>query len=870
MRGEPLWRVLLAVLITVGAQLLGPSATGGSQRALSAPATLDAPPDGSAPHAALSQVPGGLHIHRHLPLVFRNAGAWSTPRVPTRTPPQPGFSFELEPSVVLGQPNERNSSTNEIVPNRTFNPGGTVVDRTVRPNRLYVVDTMNSRILGFSSLGTCSASGGACSADGDCASGRCVIDEAREPDLVIGQPTGYDEGACNGDNRSAVPARADTLCLPLYPQVLTTLEWRGAIDPAVDDAGNLYVVDKGNHRLLRYDSPFSTDTVADDVWGQASLSRRACNRGEARPGPDTMCQTEDAGVAIDGVGAIWVTDSGNGRVLRFPYGEKRADLVLGQPDFQSADRRVALDRMHVPVSVAVRNADGSVYVADKGVFAGPDRVLVFRPPLTSGMAATEVWPWPGEPNGMGWDTVTNGLWISDKTNRRTVLVDPDTGHALKVLNSAQPDRVGCIGGEIGDRPRRTDMDNVHNCASTGGVGVQEDGTVWLTGATHYQGAFRFPAPIPTPSDLNHSWDVALLAQPWTERRGNKVGSRGFSGVNGVAVAGDQLIVADAFRLLFWNDRHAVVTGQRADGVIGQKSFESQIAWGAFHNTFEQLHVDGSGRLWAAKGRTILVYATPLKTGDEPVATFTGSGSDPGISIAPFFGSGMLEWFTYSAFPVGDGTTFWLADAANHRVMRVRRAFSNPYVDIVLGQPNFATNTCNTGADGLPGEPDAQTLCGARSVAVDAAGNVFVADSSVENALNRRVLQYDAADIPANPRAPVFRTPARRVFGQPDFRATRLCGQGDPWPRSPADIAFGPNGEMVIVDYCSWRAHVFLEPLARQEADFQIPVPLHAPVAAAFTPEGALLVADTNWHRLLIFPAARLSTGTSLTAPRAPR
>lgn len=33
-----------------------------------------------------------------------------------------------------------------------------------------------------------------------------------------------------------------------------------------------------NHRVLNYNSPFTTDTIADEVWGQADFFGNLCNR----------------------------------------------------------------------------------------------------------------------------------------------------------------------------------------------------------------------------------------------------------------------------------------------------------------------------------------------------------------------------------------------------------------------------------------------------------------------------------------------------------------------------------------------------------------------------------------------------------------
>src|SRR3990172_7722091 len=49
--------------------------------------------------------------------------------------------------VILGQPDFSQITPNEVVGNKLFNPRGAYVDRSVQPNRVYVYDSGNSRVL---------------------------------------------------------------------------------------------------------------------------------------------------------------------------------------------------------------------------------------------------------------------------------------------------------------------------------------------------------------------------------------------------------------------------------------------------------------------------------------------------------------------------------------------------------------------------------------------------------------------------------------------------------------------------------------------------------------------------------------------------
>jgi hypothetical protein len=83
----------------------------------------------------------------------------------------------------------------------------------------------------------------------------------------------------------------------------------------VDGAGNLYVADVGNSRVLEYDSPLTTDTVADRVFGQAgSFTTGDCNKGGV-VSASTLC--EGGWVSADIAGNLYVSDRANSRVVEY-------------------------------------------------------------------------------------------------------------------------------------------------------------------------------------------------------------------------------------------------------------------------------------------------------------------------------------------------------------------------------------------------------------------------------------------------------------------------------------------------------------------------------------------------------------------------
>jgi hypothetical protein len=199
---------------------------------------------------------------------------------PTPTPnpnatPTPTPTPLLSADGVLGQLTFSSKIANFSPSGGLYGSGGVAIDTGVRPNRIYVADTKNSRVLGWADASSF-------------ANGQAA-------DLVIGQPT-FTSVACNKGGVSAA-----SLCRPLAA--------------AVDGAGNLYVADSANNRVLEYDSPFTSDQRADRVYGQlGSFTSAACNKG-GRVAAATLCGP--SGVALDASGNLYVADTKNNRTVVF-------------------------------------------------------------------------------------------------------------------------------------------------------------------------------------------------------------------------------------------------------------------------------------------------------------------------------------------------------------------------------------------------------------------------------------------------------------------------------------------------------------------------------------------------------------------------
>ena len=110
---------------------------------------------------------------------------------------------------------------------------------------------------------------------------------------------------------------------------------------------------------------------------------------------------------------------------------------------------------------------------------------------------------------------------------------------------------------------------------------------------------------------------------------------------------------------------------------------------------------------------------------------------------------------------------YVADFDNSRVLGykdVTTFINGGPADLVIGQPDFISSTCNNG--GL--NPGANTLCNAFAVATDASGNLYVADQG-----NSRVLEY-TSPFAACAGFPCVGGSANLVFGQGGSFTTGTC------------------------------------------------------------------------------------------------
>lgn len=241
----------------------------------------------------------------------------------------------------------------------------------------------------------------------------------------------YTSPFSNGESASTV------LGQPGFTTLATGLSASGMDAPAgavEDSSGNIYVTDSVNNRLLQFKPPLSNGMNASVVVGQPDFATGTANTTQnGLSGP--------VGMAFDSSGNLWVADLGNNRVLEYvpPFTTNmNASLVLGQPDFTSVNFVTTSSGLVIPFFVAF-DGSGNLWVSD----TGNNRVLEFKPPFVSGMGASLVIGQPdfvsfgsattastlNFPTGIAFDGSGN-LWVGDTTNNRVLEFQPSFANGM--------------------------------------------------------------------------------------------------------------------------------------------------------------------------------------------------------------------------------------------------------------------------------------------------------------------------------------------------------------------------------------------------------------------------------------------------------
>ncbi|HTL16535.1 MAG TPA: hypothetical protein VL793_04820 [Patescibacteria group bacterium] len=724
-------------------------------------------------------------------------------------------NLNRNPSRAVGQPqlavNTRNP--NLVEGRELYAPQGLALDNSVNPPVLYVSDFWNNRVLAWKNA--------------------LAFSNGAKADFVIGQKDLYSTAAGG-------PGTPFSTGL-LYPTGL-----------AVDRGGNLYVIDAGNNRILRFPKPYTqTDQFPDLVIGQTSLNCSTCR--SPNPGgitaktiylfSNSIPAPFSSNIIFDAQGNLWFTDSGNNRVLRYAAADigptasnaPAASLVLGQLAFDTNTLPTGITNEQVINSKTILyqptglvfDPAGRLYVSDS-----TDRVLVFQPNLSpqtfdNGRAALRIVGLapisrPGQlipkPNQYQFSSpsgvfmVGTSLGVVDTGNNRLMLFGPFGDSSWPADTSLSPPAkpTGFVGqpGFSGNKPNRDASEPRINSLNAPAFALATSTELFVSDTgNHRVLVFSGVASLDTNSVATRVLgqdDFVFGAPNLLEGR-----EMNFSPVTGGADGGvwidttsdvPHLYIADTFnnRVLGYRDVRQVRPGDKADLVIGQPDFQ----------------------------RSLINY--PSNDRDKPSAQ---------------------SLYLPVGLTLDSAGNLFVADSGNGRVLRFPRPFDQaqpnfPSADLVLGQSSLTSTRVI--------DPTQRTMRNPYGLAFTSDGGLLVSDS----ALNRVLF------FPGKSEDFVNGMSASKVFGQPDFFSFQSGSETNEM-NSPKHIASDSDDRIYVADEGNNRLLIFDNVLFSAGNNARAGTILTGPTAnggfgavrGVFVNKitGEFWVTEVNQNRVLRFP-----------------
>ncbi len=550
----------------------------------------------------------------------------------------------------------------------------------------------------------------------------------------------------------------------------------------LDGGGNLYVADQQNHTIRRITPAGVVSTIAGSPGQQGAADGNGAAARFQRP----------QGIAVDGTGNVFVADTGN-HTIRTIASDGSVSTLAGSPGNPgNLDGVGAAARFDDPGALGLDDS-GLLYVADLDN-------LSIRTVTGAGVVGTL------EVDGPVGETDRTPFGIAVAGDGTVYLADT-AGSTLRIISNegsmsilaGSPSQSGYTDGP-GEEARIT---------APGAIAIGPGGHLWVAGShvvwtvtpegwvTTLGGSppsrgsiggtgsdARFSRPIAITSDgtgnlfvadtINHtvrritSGGEVLVLAGTVSVRGSADGTGGaasFDHPSGIAVdGGGNVFVADRFTHTI---RKISTVGEVTTlaGLADTQGRTDGNGASARFRTPRGVALDAAGNLYVADSGN---HSIRKITGSGTVTTFAGGNPSPGHTD----GTGSAARFRD---PAGIAATaagiLFVADTGNHTI---RKITADGVVSTFAGSPGVEGSSDGSGGEARFSKP--------AGVAVDSAGNVFVADTG-----NHTIRRIDSAGMVST----VGGT-AGVIGGANGIGAAAGFS-------SPAGITVTPSGEVVVAD-----------------------------------------------------------------------
>ena len=522
---------------------------------------------------------------------------------------------------------------------------------------------------------------------------------------------------------------------------------RTPADVAVDATGNLYLADISNHRIRKVDSTGTITTVAGT--GEFGFS------GDGGPATAALLGTP-SGVAVDGAGNLYIADISNHRIRKVDStGTITTVAGTGEFGFSGDGGTASQAQINRPQGVAVDGA-GNLYVADTlnnrirkvdstGVITTIVRTGEFRDggPLSQ----TQLY----SPRGVAVDGAGN-LYIADTLNNRIRKVD-STGAITTIVGTGESG-FGGDGGPATAAKLRTPAD----------VAVDGAGNLYITDTNNFR--------IRKVDSTGTITTIVGTGESGFGGDGGTAVQAALSYPRGVTVDGvGNLYIADSDnRRIRKIDSTGTITTIAGTGEFGFSGDSGPAVQAQLHSP-RGVAVDGAGNLYIADSDNHRIRKVDSTGAITTVAGSeeNGFGGDGGLAS-------QAQLYSPRGVAVDGAGNLYIADSDNHRI---RKVDSTGTITTIAGTGEFDFRSFS--GDGGPAS-QAQ-LYSPRGVAVDGAGNLYIADSD-----NHRIRKVDSTGT------------ITTIAGTGE---NGFSGDGGPASQArlywPADVAVDGAGNLYIAD-----------------------------------------------------------------------